>query len=129
MITQRVCLAVLLFSLLSGCAAIAVTGAGVGTSYTLTNVAYRSFSSSVDRVHQATIAAIKKMDIRLIDDNKSENGRTISAATKGLSITIKLVEITSKITQVKVDARKRVLLKDKTTAAEIIKQIGKILGE
>ena len=129
MIVLRKCFIVLLLYLLSGCTAIALTGAGAGISYTLSNVAYRSFSSPVDRVHQATIAALKKMDINIIDDSKSEDGRTISAATKELDIVINLEEVTSKTTQVKVDARKRFVLKDKATAAEIINQVGKILGE
>lgn len=107
----------------------ALTGAGVGVSYTLSNVAYRSFSSPVDRVHPATIDALKKMDIKVIDDSKSEGGRTITAATKELDIVINLEKVTSKTTQIKVDARERVVLKDKATAAEIINQVGKILGE
>jgi hypothetical protein len=107
----------------------ALTGAGVGVSYTLSNVAYRSFSSPMDRVHHATIAALKKMEIKVIDDSKSEDGRIITAVTKGLDIVINLEEVTSKTTQIKVDARKRVVLKDKATAAEIINQVGKILGE
>ena len=69
------------------------------------------------------------MDIKITDDRKSEDGRTITAATKELDIAIILEEVTSKTTQVKVDARKRVVLKDKATAAEIINQVGKILGE
>jgi hypothetical protein len=107
----------------------ALTGAGVGVSYTLSNVAYRSFSSPVGRVHHATIDALKKMDITVINDSKSEDGRTITAATKELDIVINLEEVTSKTTQVKVDAREKVVLKDKATAAEIINQVGKILGE
>ena len=107
----------------------ALTGAGVGASYTLSNVAYRSFSSPGDQVHQATIAALKKMDIKIIDDSKSEDGRIISAVTKELDIVIHIEEVTPKTTQLKVDARKRVILKDKATAAEIINQVGKILGE
>ena len=107
----------------------ALTAAGVGVSYTLSNVAYRSFSSPMDRIHHATIVALKKMGIRVIDDSKSEDGRIIIAATKGLDIAISLEEVTSKTTQIKVDARKRVVLKDKATAAEIINQVGKILGE
>jgi len=103
----------------------AVAGAGVGASYTLSNVAYRSFSLPVDRVHQATISALKKMDIKIIEDNKSEDGRTITADTEELDIVIDLEEVTSKTTKVKVDARKRVVLKDKATAAEIINQVGK----
>jgi len=129
MIVFRKYLIVFLLPLLSGCTAVALTGAGVGASYTLTNVAYRSFSSPEDQVHQATIDALKKMDIKIIDDRKSEDGRTITAATKELDIAIILEEVTSKTTQVKVDARKRVVLKDKATAAEIINQVGKILGE
>jgi hypothetical protein len=120
---------IILVPLLSGCTAMALTGAGVGASYTLSNVAYRSFSSPGDRVHHATIAALKKMDITIINDSKSVDGRTITAATKELDIVINLEEVTSKTTQVKVDARKRVVLKDKATAAEIINQVGKILGQ
>ena len=121
--------AVFFFILLSGCAAAVLTGAGVGVSYTLTNVAYRSFSSPGDQVHNATVDALKKMGIKIVDDNKSENGRTIIATTKELDIVINLEEVTSKTTQIKVDARKRFVLKDKATAAEIINQVGKILGE
>ncbi len=120
---------VLFLTIVSGCTAIALTGAGAGISYTLSNVAYRSFSFPVDRVHQATIDALKKMDIKIIDDSKSEEGRTITATTKELDIVIHLEEVTSKTTQVKVDARKRVVLKDKATAGEIINQVGKILEE
>jgi hypothetical protein len=120
---------VFLLPLLSGCTAVALTGAGVGASYTLSNVAYRSFSSPRDQVHHATIDALKKMDINIIDDRRSEDRRTITAATKELDIVIILEEITAKTTQVKVDARRRVVLKDKATAAEIINQVGKILGE
>ena len=120
---------VVLLPLLSGCTAIALTGAGAGISYTLSNVAYRSFSSPVERVHQATIAALKKMDIKTINDYKTVDGRTIIAATKELDILIDLEVVTSKTTQIKVNARKRVILKDKATAAEIINQVGKNLGE
>jgi hypothetical protein len=69
------------------------------------------------------------MDIKIIDDSKSEDGRIISAVTKELDIVIHIEEVTPKTTQLKVDARKRVILKDKATAAEIINQVGKILGE
>jgi hypothetical protein len=129
MIVLKKYFVVFLLLLLSGCTAMALTGAGVGASYTLSNVAYRSFSSPGDQVHQATVAALKKMDIKIIDDSRSEDGRTISAATKELDIVIHLEEVTSKTTQLKVDARKRVVLKDKAPAAEIINQVGKILGE
>ncbi|MGA7145701.1 MAG: DUF3568 family protein [Desulfobacterales bacterium] len=125
----KTCWVVFLFLFLSGCTAVALTGAGVGVSYTLSNVAYRSFSAPVDRVHDATIAALKKMGIMIDDDTSSESGVTITAETSGLDIVINLEKVTSNTTQVKVDARKNFFLKDKATAAEIINQVGKILGE
>ncbi|MGA8178802.1 MAG: DUF3568 family protein [Desulfobacterales bacterium] len=120
---------VFLLLFLSGCTAVALTGAGVGVGYTLSNVAYRSFSAPVDRVHDATVDALKKMGIHIIDDTRSGDGRTITAVTSELDIIIGLEKVTSKTTKVKVDARKNYLLKDKATAAEIINQVGKILGE
>ena len=115
---------------LSACTAVALTGADVGVSYPLSNAAYRSFSCPVDRVHDATIAALKKMGIIMIDnDTSSESGVTITAETRELDIIINIEKVTSKTTQVKVDARKNFFLKDKATAAEIINQVGKILGE
>jgi hypothetical protein len=129
MIVFRKYFVIFLLPLLSGCAAVALTGAGVGVGYTLSNVAYRTFSSSGDQVHTATVDALKKMGIKIVDDYKSENGRTINASTKELDIEINLEEVTLKTTQIKVDARKSIVLKDKATAAEIINQVGKILGE
>ena len=129
MIAFRKYFVIFLLPLLSGCAAVALTGAGVGVSYTLSNVAYRTFSSPGDQVHTATVDALKKMGIKIVDDYKSKNGRTINASTKELDIEINLEEVTLKTTQIKVDARKSIVLKDKATAAEIINQVGKILGE
>ena len=88
MIVFRKFFVVFLLPLLSGCTAVALTGAGAGISYTLSNVAYRSFSSPVDRVHDATVAALKKMDIKIISDGESEDGRAITASTKELDIVI-----------------------------------------
>ena len=122
-------LVLFLIPVLTGCAALVVTGAGIGVSYTLTNVAYRSFSSPLNQVHEATIAALKEMDIKIVDDIKVVNGRSITADTMGLDIVIDLERVTLKTTQIKVDARKNVLLKDKATAAEIINQVGKNLKE
>ena len=129
MIILRICFVVFLLPSISGCAAVALTAAGVGVSYTISNVAYRSFSSPFDQVHIATIAALKKMDIKISEDSKTESGRAITATTRELHIVINVEKVTSKTTQIKVDARKNVVLKDKATAAEIIHQVGKILEE
>ena len=128
MIILRNCL-IFLLPLMLGCAAVVLSGAGIGASYTFTNVAYRSFNSPIDQVHEATTSALKGMDIKIMEETKSEDSRTIKATTPKLRISINLEEITAKTTQIKVDARKNVILKDKATAAEIIAQVGKILGD
>lgn len=110
-----------------GCAAVALTGAGLGVSYTFTNVAYRSFNSPLDQVHMATRSAFQKMDIKIIDDSDSQGQRTIRAATAKLDISINLEKITPKTTQIKVDARRNVVLKDKATAVEIIHQVSETM--
>ena len=89
-----------LLPLLPGCAAIALSGAGVGVSYTLSNVAYRSFSFPLDPVHSSTITALKNMDIAIIENNRWQGGRTITAATRELDIKIELKEVTSKTTKI-----------------------------
>lgn len=117
----------LFLPIIAGCAAIAVTGAGVGVSYTLTNIAYKTFNSSIDEVDKATSQALNKMAIKIIDDSKTENGRRIKASTKELDITIDLERVTSRATRIKVDASKNHILKDKATATEIIHQTERIL--
>jgi len=68
--------------LITGCATMALTGVGVGVSYTLSDVVYGSFSFPMNQVHESTIAALNNMGIKIVDDKKSENGRTIIATTK-----------------------------------------------
>lgn len=127
MIYFKRCLVLLLFSLISGCAAVALTGAGFGASYTLGNVAHKTFNFSLNRAHKATILALKKMDIKVVGDTKTEKGRRIKSATETLDIIIDLERVTSKATKIKVNAKKGPILKDKATAGEIIAQVGKVL--
>lgn len=110
-----------------GCTAIAVTGAGIGINYTITNIAYKTFNSPLKEVDRATRLALKRMDIKFIADSKTEKGKRIKAATAELNIIIDLERVTSRTTKIKVDAKKDLIRKDKATAAEIIHQVEKIL--
>jgi hypothetical protein len=111
----------------TSCAAVAVTGAGAGANYTLTNVAYRTFNCSLARANKATTQALKRLGIKIVDNSKTEKGRKIKGSTKELEILIDLERVTAKATKIKVNAKKGRFLKDKATAAEIIHQIDKIL--
>lgn len=112
---------------ITSCAVAVVSGAGLGVSYTLSNVAYKTFSNPFNGTHEATLLALQKMDIDVLDDVLTNNGREISAATLELRITINLEKVTSKATRIKVDARKKLFIKDKSTAVEIIAQVDKLL--
>ena len=130
MIKLKSLLIFLFFPLITSCATVAtvaISGAGIGINYTLTNVAYRTFSFSLERVNQATTLALNKLNIKIKDNRKTEEGRTIKASTKELEIMIDLERVTSKCTKIKVNAKKGPILKDRATAAEIINQTGKIL--
>lgn len=111
----------------TSCCAVALTGAGLGVNYTLTNVAYKTISAPVHEVERATFAALKNMQIEIFAHSKGLGTNKIEARTRELQILITLDEITAATTQIKVDAKKDVILKDKATAAEIINQVEKAL--
>ena len=99
----------------------ALTGVSMGVAYLYTNVAEKTVSFDLDRMSRATLLALKKMGISIHDQSKAEGQRRIRAKAKDLDITIKLKEITHKSTKIKVNAR-HVIIKDKATALEIIRQ-------
>jgi hypothetical protein len=103
----------------------AVTGVSMGVAYLYTNVAEKTVSFDLDRMSKATLLALKKMGMSIHDQSKAEGQRKIRAKAKDLEITIKLKEITHKSTKIRVNAR-NVIIKDKATALEIIRQTEKM---
>ena len=119
---------------LSGCAAIgltvpaaAVSGSAAGVNYSVTNNAYKTISYPVADVETALNKALKKMDIRETKFTREEDKVSISAATDTLDISIDLERVTPTVTKIEVSAKKGVVLKDKSTATEIIVQTEKNL--
>jgi len=117
----------------SGCAEVGLTvptavgGGAAGVDYSLTNNAYKTFSYPLAEVAIALRKALKKMDIR---ETGSANGKekiSISAATNDLVIDISLEKVTPTVTKIEVSAKRGVILKDKSTATEIIVQTEKNL--
>lgn len=130
-ITAAICISV------AGCTAlpvalpfalpIVVSGAGGGVAYTVTNVAYQTFSHPIADVEKATHDALKKMAIDELSTEDTEDGTLITAFTEHLNIYIDLERITPAATKVKVNAKRGSVLKDKATATEIIRQVHLIL--
>ena len=111
----------------SDCVALIVTGGGLGVGYPYTNVARKTANHPIDEVAQAIIQASKKMDIRIIDNTESNDGRKIKASAGKLAIVIDLEKITTKTTLIVITATKGIIQKDKATALEIINQAELIL--
>ena len=121
------CLLFCIALLSSGCASVLLTGASGGVAYTVTNVAYQTFTFPFEQVEGALHAALKKMGIKETGREKIENGVQVIAAAAELKIYIDIKKITPRTTQISVDAKKNVILKDRATATEIIEQTEKIL--
>lgn len=108
--------------LLSGCASVLLAGASGGVAYTITNVAYKTIVSPIDRVEFANRLALIKMGIKQVEKEETRNGVKIFAETAELKIHITLEKITSRTTKISVDAAKSIIVKDRATAAAIIEQ-------
>lgn len=113
----------------SGCAAVALSAITMGAGYTVINVAHKTSNYSLGQVHQALVLALNKMEIAILSDDENNKGREIQAATRDLDIAIVLEPITRETTRMSVDARKATILKDKSTADEIIVQTQSILKD
>jgi len=121
-------LAVLLASpLATGCAAVALSGATMGAGYSYMNVADKTSNYPVEYVHLAVTEALDRMDIEIVEDNETDDGREIVAKAGDLEIDIDLESITFKTTRISVDASKAMVVKDRATAVEIISQTQRIL--
>jgi hypothetical protein len=132
--TFKRCITLSAFLLLTGCGALPVTvtalipavlsGAGGGVAYTITNIAYKTFSYPIEEVEGANKKALEKMGIKVVERKSKEDRVKITAETKRLKIYITLESITPVTTKIKVNAKRMGILKDKSTATELIEQTG-----
>lgn len=129
--------AVVVGALLTGCTVLPValplafpllvTGARGGINYTVTNTAYKTFSHPMVEVEESAHSAIRRMQIDELSTEEVTDGVKITAFTRKLNIHITLESITPATTKVKVNAKRGPVLKDKATAAEIIRQMEGVL--
>ncbi len=118
--------ALLLVSLaLQGCAAVALTVAGVaggvGVNHTLSGIAYKTFNNSLAELRAGTLQTLKDMDMTVIEDSKTEDGWEIKATATKREIEIELEQLTKRATRMRVVANEgEIFFKDAATATEII---------
>lgn len=119
--------------ILSACAPLALTAAGVGggvaAQHQLGGYAYRTFSEPLPKVRAAAFRALKRMAIKPGPGEKIELGERISAKAGDRNVEIELEALTSNTTRVSAVAKKDgQMIVDASTAVEIITQIEKAVA-
>ncbi len=124
---------------LSGCAAPisllpvvlpgVIAGAGAGISYSFTNIAYKTLTYPIEDVDRANRDALERMSVKVVKRKVKKNIIKIKAETRKLTIYITIESMTPTLTRIKVNAKRLLIFKDKTTAFEIIYQTERSLLE
>ncbi|HSQ80168.1 MAG TPA: DUF3568 family protein [Casimicrobiaceae bacterium] len=117
----------------TGCVPLALTAVGVGmatgVSHTLGGIVYRTFAAPQVRVERATVAALRQMQIRIVDNRKDKGVQVISARASDRDIDIEIEALTPNTTRLKVTAvEDGGIIRDSATATEIIMQTEKLVG-
>jgi hypothetical protein len=116
--------------ILQGCpavAVIAVAGAAAGVTYTVMGIAEKTFNEEYDVVLASLQKALVNLDIKTGDTRRIEEKGVpvttqIEAYARDLTISIAVERITDRATRVVVDANRKYLMKDSSTATEILTQ-------
>ncbi|MBM4124584.1 MAG: hypothetical protein FJ246_06480 [Nitrospira sp.] len=107
------------------------TATGSGVSYTIDNIAYKTFSASVDDVEKGMLKVLAKMEFPVASVHRSTGGINVLAnsanAAHELDIEIDLERLSPQATRMRVVAKRGFFLRDSSTAAEILLQTGKSL--
>jgi hypothetical protein len=126
-------LLVLSVTMLPGCAAVALTAGGVGmgtaVSHTLSGIVYKTFAAPHAKVRRSTVAALGRMQIKVVDSKTEGSTETIRARAADRDIEIEIEALTPNTTRLTVTAKKSGgFIRDSATATEIILQTEKLVG-
>ena len=118
---------------MSGCAAVGLTALGVGmatgVSHTLSGIVYKTFSTPQSRVKRATLGALGRMQIKVVESKRTGSTDEIRAKAGDRDIDIELEALTPATTRMAVTAKKDGgILRDGATATEVILQTEKLVG-
>ena len=116
-----------------GCVPLALTAAGVGmatgVSHMLGGIVYKTFAAPQSKVQHATIAALRKMQIKVTETKRDDNKQLITARAADRDIDIEIEALTAQCdTHYRRRQKRRWLIRDSATATEIILQTEKWLG-
>jgi len=118
---------------LPGCAAVALTAVGVGmatgVSHTLGGIVYKTFAAPQPKVRRSTVAALGRMQIRIVESAQDGSTEVIKARAADRDIEVEIEALTPNTTRISVTAIKDGgFVRDAATATEIILQTEKLVG-
>ena len=118
---------------LGGCVAVGLTALGVGmatgVSHTLSGIVYKTFAAPQAQVKRATMGALGRMQIKVVDSKRDKSTETIRAKAGDRDIEVELEALTPNTTRMTVTAKKDGgILRDGATATEVILQAEKLVG-
>jgi hypothetical protein len=118
---------------LGGCVGVALTALGVGmatgVSHTLSGMVYKTFSTPQANAKRATLGALHRMQIKVVDTKREGSMEAIRAKAGDRDIEIELEALTPNTTRMAVTAKKDGgILRDGATATEVILQTEKLVG-
>jgi hypothetical protein len=100
-----------------------------GISHTLGGIVYKTFAAPQAKVRRSTVAALGRMQIKIVDTTRDGNKELINARAGDRNIEIEIEALTPNTTRLTVTASKEgSLLRDSATATEIILQTEKLVG-
>ena len=118
---------------LTGCVAVGLTALGVGmatgVSHTLGGIVYKTFSLPQTQVKKATLAALARMQVKVLKTTRDGGKEIITAKAGDRDVEIELDALTGNTTRMSVTVKKDGgLLRDSATATEIILQTERSAG-
>ena len=127
-ITGAVAAALFLF----GCVPVALTAGGIaggaGVNHTMNGIAYKTFTTPMTGVRAATLKTLNRMEIKVTEDGKTDEGWKISGTAADRTIDIELEQLTPATTRMRVVTNKGdFFFKDGATSTEIILQTAQIV--
>ena len=104
-------------------------GMATGVSHTLSGIVYKTFAAPQAQVKRATMGALGRMQIKVVDSKRDKSTETIRAKAGDRDIEVELEALTPNTTRMTVTAKKDGgILRDGATATEVILQAEKLVG-
>ena len=92
-------------------------------------VTFRTFTAPSAEVKQSTLAALERMGIKHASTQPYDHGEVIVGSTATREIHIEVEPISERATRVRIAAKNGSFWYDNATAAEIVAQTERLLGE